>query len=489
MKRSLPTAERVKLPRQSMPMLSPEVRRQGFQEMNLGLTVLQAHEEAKRCLECSHPRCVQGCPIGVKISEFVQLVCEGDYSAAAAKIREDNVLPAITSRVCPQERQCEGHCILGKRHAPLAIGHLERFVSDYERLQGEFVVPPKAPPTGKRVAIIGSGPAGLSAAADLVVQGHDVTIFEAHDKPGGILLYGIPKFRLPKEIVRYEIDNLRKMGVAFNLNVAIGRSVTIDDLLGRLGFDAVFIATGAGQAKPLGVPGEELAGVYSAHEFLAGVSLLQAGKPPEQNQPACDCRGKTVVVIGGGDTALDAARSAVRLGARRVAIIYRRREQDMPARDADIHLAREEGVELMTLTVPIKFPGDEKGRLRSVLCQRTRKSEPDASGRPSPIAVQGSDFEMPADVAIIALGAAGAKPPLQAGTPDLQSDAHSYIWVNPQSLRTSKPGVFAGGDAVSGERTVVLAMAAGRRAACAIHEYLRGCERENSWRGGSNALS
>jgi glutamate synthase (NADPH/NADH) small chain len=350
------------------------------------------------------------------------------------------------------------------------------------------VVPPKSPPTCKRVAIIGSGPAGLSAAADLLRSGHEVTIFEAQAEPGGILLYGIPKFRLPMEIVRYEIDNLQKMGVVIRTNVAIGDSITIDELLVRERFDAIFIATGAGLPKALEIPGEDLAGVISAHKFLTEISLLRDGETSEPAQPSCDCVGKIVVVIGGGDTALDAARTAIRLDARRVAIIYRRSETAMPARAWDIRCAREEGVELVTHTAPIKFVGDNAGQLRSVLCQRTELTAPDASGRPSPIAVQGSDFELPAEVAIIALGAAGAKQLIQAATPDLKSDARGYIWVNPKSMRTSKPGVFAGGDVVSGERTVVLAMAAGRQAAIEIDEYLRGGEQKESLCGSNTSF-
>jgi glutamate synthase (NADPH/NADH) small chain len=480
MKNSLPPKERTKLPRQTMPILTSDVRRQNFQEVNLGLNVLQAQAEAKRCLECSHPRCVHGCPVGVKIKEFVQLVCAGDYLGAAAKIREDNVLPAITGRVCPQERQCEGQCILGKRHAPLAIGHLERFVADYERAQGKLALPPKAPPSGKRVAIIGSGPAGLSAAGDLMLKGHEVTVFEALHEPGGVLIYGIPEFRLPKEIVRYEIDNLRKMGVTFETNSVIGKTITIDELLGSEGFDAVFIATGAGLPKFLGVPGEHLVGVYSANEFLTRVNLMHANQFPDYDEPIYDCRQKTVAVIGGGNTAIDAVRTAVRLGASRAMLIYRRSEAEMSAREEEIHHAREEGVEVVTLTVPTRFVGDEQGRVRAAICRRMRLGEPDSTGRQSAVPMEGSEFELPLDVVIIALGT-GANPLVQSATPNLATDAHGYIYADPQTLLTSKRGVFAGGDVVTGGATVILAMGAGRRAAAEIDKFMRGQESEDQW--------
>jgi glutamate synthase (NADPH/NADH) small chain len=471
-----------------MPTLADDPRRHNFHEVNLGLTVLQATEEAKRCLECSHPRCVQGCPVGVKIKEFVQLVCEGDYLGAAAKIREDNVLPAITGRVCPQERQCEGQCILGKRLVPLAIGHLERFVADYERLNGKLAMPQKAPPSGKRVAIVGSGPAGLSAAGDLVIEGHSVTVFEALHEPGGVLIYGIPEFRLPKEIVRYEIENLRKMGINFETNCVIGKTITVDELVGPEKFDAVFIATGAGLPKFLGVPGEHLVGVYSANEFLTRVNLMHADQFPAFDEPVYDCRDKVVAVIGGGNTAMDAVRTAVRLGARRAMLIYRRSEAEMSAREEEIRHAREEGVGFMTLTVPVAFLGDEQGRLSAAVCRRMQLDEPDSSGRRSVVPIPGSDIELPLDVAIIALGA-GANPLVQSATPNLATDANGYISADPKTLRTSKRGVFAGGDVVTGGATVILAMGAGRRAAAEIDKFLRSAEADNRWQTSGIAAS
>ncbi len=463
--------ERVNLPRQEMPAQQPEVRRHDFDEVNLGLTVIQAHSEAARCLECNHPKCVEGCPVGVQVKEFVELIYEGDYLGAAAKIREDNVLPAVTGRVCPQENQCEGKCILGKRFAPLGIGYLERFVADYERSQGKVGLPPKQPATGKRVAIIGSGPAGLSAAGDLLLKGHDVTVFEALHEPGGVLIYGIPEFRLPKAIVRQEINNLRAMGVTFETNVVIGKTITIDELLGEEGFHAVFIATGAGLPKFLGIPGEHLAGVYSANEFLTRVNLMGANKFPDYDEPVYDCRDRAVAVVGAGNTAMDAVRTALRLEARRAILLYRRTEAEMPAREEEIQHAREEGVEFVTLTAPLEFLGDESGRLRAARCQKMQLGEPDASGRRSPIPIKGSEYELPLDVAIIALGT-GANPLVQSTTPDLATDGRGYILADKETLCTSKRGVFAGGDIVTGGATVILAMGAGRQAAKAIHEYL-----------------
>lgn len=471
----LPPKERVKLPRQEMPVEPADLRRHDFHEVNLGLSVIQAHAEASRCLECSHPKCVEGCPVGVKVKDFVELIYQGDYMAAAAKIREDNVLPAVTGRVCPQENQCEGECILGKRFSPLGIGYLERFVADYEQSQGQVALPPRAPSTGKRVAIIGSGPAGLSAAGDLVQKGHDATVFEALHEPGGVLVYGIPEFRLPKAVVRQEIGNLRAMGVRFETNVVIGKTISIDELLGEEGYHAVFIATGAGLPKFLGIPGEHLAGVYSANEFLTRVNLMHANEFPNYDEPVYDCRDRTVAVVGGGNTAMDAVRTALRLGARRAILLYRRTKAEMPARQEEIRHAEEEGVEFIPLTAPIEFVGNESGRLIAARCQRMQLGEPDASGRRAPVAIEGSAYDLPLDVVIIALGT-GANPLVQSTTPDLETNRRGYIVADERTLSTSKPGVFAGGDIVTGGATVILAMGAGRKAAAAIHEYLTGCK-------------
>ena len=364
----------MKIPRQHMPEQPAEERRGNFHEVNRGLTVLGATTEAMRCLECAKPHCAEGCPVNVDIRDFVRLVSQGDYLAAAAKIREDNVLPAITGRVCPQETQCEGCCILGGKFEPLGIGYLERFVADYEREHGQVGLPPKAPPTGKKVGIVGSGPAGLSAAGDLVRQGHAVTVFEALHEIGGVLLYGIPEFRLPKEIVRQEVNVLRQMGIDFQTNVVIGKTVTIDELMTEEGYDAILIATGAGLPKFLGVPGEHLDGVYSANEFLTRVNLMR-GYDPAYDEPVFDCRGKDIAVVGGGNTAMDAVRTACRLGARTSYLIYRRSEKEMPARAEEARHAKDEGIEFRCLTNPVAFLGDDKGRLRGGALH------PDGAGR------------------------------------------------------------------------------------------------------------
>jgi glutamate synthase (NADPH/NADH) small chain len=454
--------ERVKIPRQHMPEQEPKVRAANFGEVNLGLRDDLAEMEATRCLECRKPVCMDGCPVGVKVREFVALVLAGDYAAAAAKMREDNVLPAITGRVCPQEEQCESCCVLGKKFDSLAIGYLERFIADWEMERGTLALPPVAPATGKKVAIVGSGPAGLTVAGDLIQKGHAVTIFEALHEVGGVLVYGIPEFRLPKEIVRREVENLEKMGVAIRTNVVIGKTITIDELMGQEGFDAVFVATGAGLPRFLGVPGENLNGVYSANEFLTRVNLMRAYQFPEYDEPIYDCRGKNVAVIGGGNTAMDAIRTALRLGAARAMIIYRRTQAEMPARKEEIKHAIEEGIEIQPLTHPVAFFGDERGWLTGARCIRMRLGEPDDSGRPRPVPIEGSEFELPLDVAIIAVGT-GPNPLVQSTTPDLATNRRGYIQADAETLKTSKRSVFAGGDIVTGSATVILAMGAGPR--------------------------
>ncbi|MFN7975853.1 MAG: NADPH-dependent glutamate synthase [Acidobacteriota bacterium] len=464
--------ERVKIPRQHMPEQKAEMRRGNFEEVNLGLTTELTDLESLRCLACKDPKCVGGCPVGVKVKEFIDLVVKKDYLAAAAKIREDNVLPAVTGRVCPQEDQCEGSCLVGKKFDALAIGHLERFVADYEIASGKVGLPAKDPSSGKRVAIVGSGPAGLSAAGELVQRGHDVRVFEALHELGGVLVYGIPEFRLPKEIVRREIGNLRALGVAFETNVIVGRTVTIDELLEEEGYDAVFVATGAGLPMFLGIPGEHLKGVYSANEFLTRVNLMKAYRFPEYDEPIYDCRGKRVAVVGGGNTALDAVRTALRLGAAHASLVYRRSEKEMPGRLEEIKHAREEGVAIMTLTNPVALLGDGAGWLRTLRCQRMELGEADASGRRRPVPVPGSEVDLPADVAIVAIGTS-ANPLVQTTTPDLATNARGYIVADPETMRTSKRGVFAGGDIVTGAATVILAMGAGRKAGKGIHAFLQ----------------
>ena len=469
----VPNKERMKLPRQPMPERSPLERNCTFEEVNLGFDPALAHDEALRCLACAKPTCTKGCPVAVKVKDFVALIVDGDYLAAAAKIREDNVLPAITGRVCPQEDQCEGDCIMAKRVPSVAIGHLERFVADYERKTGQVGIPANAPSTGKRVAIVGSGPAGLSAAGDLVQRGHEVRVFEALHELGGVLVYGIPEFRLPKEIVRQEVDVLRRMGVQFETNVVVGKTVTVDELLGEEGYDALFVATGAGLPQFLGVPGEHLNGVYSANEFLTRVNLMRAYRFPEFDQPVYDCRGKDVVVVGGGNTAMDSVRTALRLGARHASLVYRRGEEEMPARAEEVHHAKDEGIEFRMLTNPIEMIGDERGSVTGVRCVRMELGEPDADGRRRPIAVPGSEHVIDASLVIVAVGTS-ANPLIQSTTPDLETTRKNYIQADPETLQTSKKGVFAGGDIVTGGATVILAMGAGRRAARAIDAYLAG---------------
>ncbi|MCA9077525.1 MAG: NADPH-dependent glutamate synthase [Planctomycetaceae bacterium] len=467
----LPPKERTKIPRQTMPEQDPLKRAHNFEEVNRGLEILVAEKEAQRCLACNDPKCVHGCPVGVKIREFVDLVVEGEYLKAAAKIREDNVLPAVTGRVCPQENQCEGSCILGKRFSPLAIGHLERFVADYEQATGQVGLPDPAPPTGKKVAVVGSGPAGLSCAGDLVLRGHEVMVFEALHEIGGVLLYGIPEFRLPKEIVHNEVENMRKMGVEFQTNVVVGKTVTVDELFNEEGYDALFIATGAGLPKFMNLPGEHFGGVYSANEFLTRVNLMKAYDPEHYDSPIYDCRDRNVAVIGGGNTAMDSVRSALRLGAKNAYIIYRRSEEEMPARREEVHHAKDEGVQFMNLHNPVEFLGNDDGYLTHARLIKMELGPEDESGRRRPIPIEGSEFDLPLDVAIIAIGT-GANPLVQSTTPDMKTNKWGYIVADEETLRTSKRGVFAGGDIVSGSATVILAMGAGRKAARSIHEYL-----------------
>ena len=469
-KNTTPLKERMKIQRTHMPEQAAATRARNFKEVNLGLNLLDAVTESSRCIECLKPGCVVDCPVGVQIKQVVALIHAGDYLAAAAKLREDNALPAITGRVCPQENQCEGGCILGKKGAPVAIGNLERFVADYERESGQLGLPANAPATGKSVAIVGSGPAGLSAAGDLIQKGHRVRVFEALHELGGVLVYGIPEFRLPKAIVRGEVDNLRRMGVEFETNVVVGKSVTIDELMQEEHYDAVFVATGAGLPVFLNVPGEHFNGVYSANEFLTRVNLMRAYNS-DFDEPVYDCRDKDVIVVGGGNTAMDAVRTARRLGARTATLVYRRSEAEMPARAEEVKHAREEGVEFQMLTNPVEFLGDEKGWLTGARCQRMELSEPDESGRRRPVAIKGSEFVLPANVVIIGVGTT-ANPLIQSTTPDLATNKRNYIVADAESMRTSKRGVFAGGDIVTGGATVILAMGAGRKAAASIHEFL-----------------
>ena len=470
-KNTLPLKERMQIPRTHMPELDPAVRSRNFEEVNQGLVAADALTEATRCIACAKPGCVVDCPVGVKIKDVVALIYAGDYLGAAAKLREDNALPAITGRVCPQENQCEGGCVLGKKGAPIAIGNLERFVADFERTSGQLGLPSNAAATGKSVAIVGSGPAGLSAAGDLIQKGHRVMVFEALHELGGVLVYGIPEFRLPKSIVKGEVDNLRRMGVEFETNVVVGKSVTIDELMEEEHYDAVFVATGAGLPQFLGVPGEHLNGVYSANEFLTRINLMRAYKAEEYDEPVYDCRDRDVIVVGGGNTAMDAVRTSKRLGARSATLVYRRSEAEMPARLEEVKHARQEGIEFRMLTAPVEMLGDEKGWLTGMRCVQMELGEPDADGRRRPMEIKGSEFVLPANVVIIGVGTT-ANPLIQSTTPDLKTNKRNYIVADPETTRTSKRGVFAGGDIVTGGATVILAMGAGRKAAASIHEYL-----------------
>ncbi len=461
-------AKKEKIPRQPMPEQKPEVRRRNFEEVPFGYTKELAMKEAERCLQCKKPSCMDGCPVSVDIPGFIRLVKEGDFTQAVRKIWEKNALPAVCGRVCPQELQCEGNCIVGKKGEPVAIGNLERFVADLEREHGSGDLPPKAEPTGKKVAVVGSGPSGLTVAGDLILKGHEVTLFEAFHKPGGVLVYGIPEFRLPKEIVFSEVNFLERLGVKLECNTVVGRTVSLDELFEQ-GYDAIYVGVGAGLPRFLNIPGENLIGIYSANEYLTRSNLMKAYLFPEYDTPIV--RGKNVAVFGAGNVAMDAARTAMRLGADTVRIVYRRSREEMPARSAEIHHAEEEGIEFYLLTAPVRFIGDEKGRVTGMECIRMELGEPDESGRRRPVPVENSNFELECDTAVIAVGS-GANPLLTQSTEGIALNKWGYIIADPETGKTSKKGVWAGGDIVTGQATVILAMGAGRKASDSIHKYL-----------------
>ncbi len=456
-------------PRQKMPEQSAEERVKNFREVPYGYPPETAKIEAARCLQCKTAPCRQGCPVEVRIPEFIRKIREGDFAEANRIIKGDNALPAVCGRVCPQEDQCEKLCVLAKKGESVAIGRLERFAADYGLAQAPETPPPAAP-TGRRVAVVGAGPAGLTCAGDLARLGHEVTIFEAFHAPGGVLVYGIPEFRLPKAIVQAEVDALKRAGVKIELNAVIGKVETIDELLAE-GFDAVFIGTGAGLPNFMGIPGENLGGVYSANEYLTRSNLMKAYRFPDFDTPII--RSRRVAVVGGGNVAMDAARTALRLGAEEVRLVYRRSREEMPARIEEIHHAEEEGVRFELLTNPIEILGDDQGRTRGMRCLRMKLGEPDASGRRRPVPMPGSEFEVELDTVIIAIGNT-PNPLIPSTTPDLKVGSHGTIVADKETGLTSKARIFAGGDIVTGAATVIEAMGAGKRAARAIHAQLMG---------------
>ena len=456
-----------KIPRVPVREQDPKVRATNFEEVCYGYNVEEAQLEASRCLNCKNTRCVGACPVSVKIPQFISEVAAGNFARAAEIIAEDSSLPAVCGRVCPQETQCEGSCILGIKGESVAIGKLERFVADWSRENGG-VKPAVAPANGHKVAVIGSGPAGLACASDLAKLGYDVTIFEALHRPGGVLEYGIPEFRLPKDkVVAAEIASVKALGVKIETNVIAGRTVTIDSLLDEEGFDAVFVGSGAGLPRFMNIPGEHYNGVFSANEFLTRNNLMKAYRD-DYDTPIH--AGKKVVVVGGGNVAMDAARTALRLGAE-TTIVYRRTEKELPARAEEVHHAKEEGIQFAMLTNPVEVLGDEKGWVKAVKCIRMELGEPDESGRRSPVEVPGSEFEIETDTVIMSLGTS-PNPLIAKTTKGLETNRRGCL-VADENGATTRPGVFAGGDAVTGAATVILAMGAGRKAAAAIHEYIQ----------------
>ena len=449
----------------AMPEQDPNVRNKNFKEVALGYTPEMAMEEATRCLNCKNKPCVSGCPVNVRIPEFIEKVAAGDFAAAYEIVASTNALPAISGRVCPQESQCEGVCVRGIKGEPVAIGRLERFVADWYMANG--IASPVAPPkNGKKVAIIGAGPAGLSCAGDLAKAGYDVTIFEAFHTAGGVLVYGIPEFRLPKSIVQKEIDNLRALGVKVMTNMVIGKVLSLDEVF-EMGFDAAFIGSGAGLPSFMGIEGEALIGVYSANEYLTRTNLMRAY---DESYDTPIIKSKAVAVVGGGNVAMDAARCAQRLGAEKVYIVYRRSEEEMPARKEEVHHAKEEGIIFNLLTNPVKIIGDENGKVSGMECVRMELGEADASGRRRPVAIKDSNFVLDVDTVIMALGTS-PNPLIRSTTHGIEANKHGCLVVD-ESMKTTRDGVYAGGDAVTGAATVILAMGAGKTAAASIREYL-----------------
>jgi glutamate synthase (NADPH/NADH) small chain len=466
MPHSLSARERMKIDRQKMPEQAADARNANFAEVNLGFPEQLALLEAQRCIQCKEPKCIQGCPVMVNIPRFLQFIVDGDLASAARSLFGDNALPAITGRVCPQEVQCEARCVRGLKGLPVAVGYLERFVADWARQHPGAFGKQTAPPSGKRVAIVGAGPSGLTAAGELVKCGHDVTVYEALHRPGGVLVYGIPEFRLPKQIVEEEVKRLEEAGVKICCNVVVGRTYTLQELRAR--FDAVYIANGAGLPVFMEVPGEHFKGVYSANEYLTRVNLMEAYDFPKADTPVL--RSKRAAIVGGGNVAMDSVRTAKRLGADPAMIVYRRTRDEMPARAEEIHHAEEEGIEFRFLTAPVEVIGDEKGWVTGLRCVLMELGEPDASGRRSPRPVEGSEFVLDCDMVVVAIGTR-ANPLLTATCPELRLDRRGNIVVDERGM-TSVPGIFAGGDIVRGAATVILAMGDGKKTARAIDGYL-----------------
>lgn len=455
------------LKKNEMPSQDPNIRNKNFLEVALGYTEAQALDEAQRCLNCKAHPCVNGCPVNVRIPEFIQKIVEHDFEGAYQVIHQTSSLPAVCGRVCPQESQCEMHCVRGKKGDSVAIGRLERFVADWHNAH-TCEVPPRPTPNGHKVAIIGSGPAGLTCAGDLAKLGYEVTVFEALHLAGGVLVYGIPEFRLPKSIVQKEVDGLKDMGVKVETNMVIGRVASIDELMEQYGFEAVFIGSGAGLPMFMHIPGENLKGVYSANEFLTRINLMKAYRA-DSDTPIMDLKGKKVAVVGGGNVAMDAARCSKRLGAD-VYVVYRRGMEELPARKEEVEHAIEEGIVFKTLNNPVRINGDAEDCVQSMTCIEMELGEPDASGRRSPVAKAGSEFDLPVDAVIMSLGTS-PNPLIKSTTQGLEVNRKGGIIVNEDGL-TSRPGVYAGGDAVTGAATVILAMGAGKLGAKSIHEYL-----------------
>ncbi|MFC2034978.1 NADPH-dependent glutamate synthase [Chloroflexota bacterium] len=461
---------KLNLNREPIPRQDPELRSKNFDEVALGYSTEQAKREASRCMQCPKRPCISGCPVGIAIPDFIKAINDDDMPEAVRALKDKNSLPGICGRVCPQETQCEAVCVIAKKEAPIAIGRLERYVADWERANKKSIISPviQPTPTGKRVAVVGSGPAGLTAAADLAKQGHDVTLFEALHTTGGVLMYGIPEFRLPKEIVQAEVDYIASLGVKVVLDSVIGKIASIDELLDS-DYDAVFLGTGAGLPMFLDIPGENLNGIYSANEFLTRVNLMKAYRFPEYDTPVQV--GKSVAVIGGGNVAMDSARCALRLGAEEVYIVYRRSEIELPARREEVENAKEEGIQFKLLTNPKQFLGNEQNRVTGMECYEMKLGEPDESGRRRPIIKEESEFVIDVDVVIVALGTT-PNPLIAATTADLETTKRGTIVADEITSRTPKPKVWAGGDIVTGSATVISAMGAGRRAATDIDNHL-----------------